>query len=164
MSYTDINTKSLEIPLLSWGVFLDGFNKMNDEAKKKIELDQVLKFSNRFGWNNDLHSMFLENEYEALVITDISQKIIWVNDGFTHMTGYPKSFAIHKTPKFLQGAQTLSQTRKRIKNKIATDKPFKDVIINHRADNSPYECEIKIFPLSNKETTHYIAFEKELIN
>lgn len=126
----------------------------------KADLERVQTFAKKFKWHNDLEAAFNENDYEALIITDKNQNIIWVNEGFTKMTGYAKKDALNKTPRFLQGEKTSVQTKKRIKSKLALDKPFQEVIINHRKDNSTYKCEVKIFPLYNEETTHYIAFEK----
>ena len=150
-------------PLLSWGVYMEGYHKKIAEVRRKSDLEQVLSLAKRFNWKNDIGSAFSENEYEALILTDKNQRIIWVNDGFTTMTGYSKSFATNKTPRFLQGEKTSVENRERIKTKIALDKPFKDVIINHRKDNSTYKCEVKIIPLFNEKTTHYIAFERQVV-
>ncbi|MBF8149399.1 PAS domain-containing protein [Winogradskyella sp. F6397] len=155
--------KSKSMPLLSWDIYRDGYHKRMTEAKKKIELEKVLSFAKQFNWQNDLEIAFAENDYEALIITDINQKIIWVNDGFTSMTGYSKSFALNKTPRFLQGEKTSLRTKAKIKSKIELNKPFKEVIVNHRKDKSIYKCEVKIIPLYHKETTHFIALEKQVV-
>lgn len=157
------NQKPVSMALMSWDVFMDGFHERMFDTKQKNEIKQILYFAGKFNWRNNMRAIFSENEYEAIVITDKHQKIIWVNDGFTSMTGYSKTFAINKTPKFLQGEQTSSETRKRIKAKIQRDKPFKDVIVNHRKDKSIYKCELKIFPLYGEETTHYMALEKHVV-
>ncbi|APZ47934.1 diguanylate cyclase [Polaribacter reichenbachii] len=158
------STQKLKVmPLISWDLFTLDYQKRIDEAKKKTELQQVLSFAKQFNWQNNLKQAFSENEYEALIITDKNQNIIWVNEGFTFMTGYSKSFAINKNPRFLQGNNTSLETKKRVKKKIALNKPFKDFIINQRKDKSNYKCEIKIIPLYNEHTTHYIAFEKQVV-
>ena len=86
--------------LLSWDVFMDGFHDRMFDTRKKNEIKQIFHFAGKFNWQNNLRTIFSENEYEAIVITDKRQKIIWGNDGFTSMTGYSKTFAINKTPKF----------------------------------------------------------------
>ncbi len=151
------------MPLLSWDIFMNGYQKSMIKAKKKMELEKVLSFAKRFNWKNDLNLAFYENDYEALIITDKHQNIIWVNDGFTSMTGYSKKFAINKTPKFLQGEKTSLDTKNRIKEKILKDKPFKEIIVNYKKDKTTYNCEVKIIPLYNKNTTHFIAFERQII-
>ena len=161
--YRIATQKAVSMSLLSWDVFMDGFQDRIDDTKKKNELKQLYLFAREYGWKNDLSSVFSEHDYEALIITDRKQKIIWVNDGFTEMTGYSKTHAINRTPEFLQGEETSAETKKRIKTRIQLDKPFKDVIVNHRKDKSIYKCEISIFPLHNHmETTHYLALEKQV--
>ncbi|WP_299103922.1 PAS domain-containing protein [uncultured Tenacibaculum sp.] len=149
--------------LLSWDIFMDDYHKRVVEARKRVELEKVLSLAKQFNWQNDIERAFIENDYEALIVTDKDQNIIWVNDGFSAMTGYSKSFALNKTPRFLQGKKTSMKTKEKIKSKIALNQPFKDIIINHRKDNSTYKCEVKIIPLYNNETTHFIAFEKQII-
>ncbi|MEM7185639.1 MAG: PAS domain-containing protein [Bacteroidota bacterium] len=155
--------KDKPMPLLSWGFFMEAYHRRIDEARKKTDLDTVLAFARKFGWKNELQDTFDEQDYEALIITDKDQKIIWVSDGFTSMTGYTRSFAVQRTPRFLQGELTSEETKQRIKTNLALDKPFKEVIINHRKDNSPYKCEVQIVPLYSNKTTHFIAFERQVV-
>ena len=151
------------MPLLSWDFFMDNYHKKITASRKNRELLYFQSLAKKFDWKNNLNQEFSTNDYEALVITDAQQKIIWVNEGFSTMTGYSKKFAINKTPKFLQGEETSIETRNRIKTNIVNNKPFKEVIINYRKDKTSYNCEVKIIPLYNKEVTHFIAFEKEVI-
>lgn len=147
---------------LSWEFFVNGFKNLLKETKKKTDLSFVADLAKEFGWKNDLGKAFSKYDYEALIITDKNQKIIWVNDGFKPMTGYCKKYAIDKKPSFLQGELTSKETKDRINKKISLDKPFRDEIINHRKDNTTYKCEINIIPLFGKETTHYMAFERQI--
>lgn len=151
------------MPLLSWDIFSNIYHQNMFETIKQLDLQQVLLFAKKFRWNNDLKQAFKENAYEALIITDAKQNIIWVNKGFTEMTGYTKKEAVNRTPRFLQGENTSVKTKKSIKQKLKNNSPFKEVITNHKKDNSSYKCEVKIYPLYNKETTHYIAFERQVI-
>jgi len=157
------SSKVLITPLSSWDVFSESLHKRVLNTRKKTEQKKVQDFACKFNWHNNIDLLFAENNYEALIITDKSQNILWVNDGFISMTGYSKDFAINKTPRFLQGEKTSARVKNRIKKKIALEKPFKEVIINHRKDNSTYKCEVKIYPLYNEDTTHYIAFEKQVV-
>ncbi|WP_299526292.1 PAS domain-containing protein [Winogradskyella sp.] len=160
----DIETAKFKVmPLMSWDIFMTDYHGRIAQTLKRIELDQVLTFARKFKWKNDLVKAFEDNDYEALVITDKNQNIIWVNNGFTEMTGYSKTFAIHKTPRFLQGEKTSKKTKNTIRQNIAKDKPFKEIIFNYKKDGTPYKCEVRIIPLYNDQTTHYIAFEKQVV-
>ncbi len=151
------------MPLMSWDIYMENYGKMLVEATKKGELKQVASLAKKYNWQNDLDLAFSEHEYEALVITDINQNIIWVNEGFCTMTGYSQKFALNKTPNFLQGAQTSLETKKRIRKKIKQNIPFKEIIINYKKDKTPYTCEVNIIPLYNNKTTHFIAFERQVV-
>ncbi|NQX85944.1 MAG: PAS domain-containing protein [Flavobacteriaceae bacterium] len=159
-----IDTKTnASMPLLSWDLYKDAHQQRLKDAKKASELQQVLSFAEKFKWQNDINLAFLENDYEALIITDKNQNVIWVNEGFTEMTGYSKKFAINKTPRFLQGKSTNLATKKRVRERIIKNQPFKTIITNYKKDNTPYKCEVKIIPLYNNDTTHFIAFEKQVV-
>jgi len=151
------------MPLTSWDIYIDNYHQLLAESKKRVELQQVAMLAEKYNWQNDLHSVFSTLEYEALIITDINQYIIWVNEGFTTMTGYSQKYALNKTPRFLQGVQTSIETKKRIRQKIKAQQPFREIIVNHKKDKTPYKCEVNIIPLYNKETTHFIAFEKQVV-
>ena len=107
--------------------------------------------------------IFSEHDFEAIVITNRHQKIQWVNNGFTKMTGYSKKYAINKRPTFLQGKLTSDKTREVIRKHIHANKPFKEIIVNYRKDKTPYKCEISVFPLYNEKTTHFVALEREVV-
>jgi PAS domain-containing protein len=149
-------------PLASWDLYSDFYHKKQNEAKKEVEFNHIDSLSKKYEWSNDLKSLLSKGNYDALVITDIHQKIIWVNEGFSLMTGYPKTFALHKTPSFLQGKNTSSQSKNRFRQKLQKNKPFKEIIINYKKNNTPYTCEVKIIPLHSDRTTHYLALEKEI--
>lgn len=157
------NSKIRSMPLLSWDLYMEGYNRQMTAATQRLEREKVLGFAEKFNWENDLNLAFSENEYDALIITDLNQNIIWVNEGFSTMTGYSKSFAMNRTPKFLQGKETLEESKNRIRKKILQQVPFKEIIINHKKDGTAYSCEVKIIPLISDKPTHFIAFEKEVI-
>ncbi len=150
------------MPLLSWDFYMDFFHRNLRQAEKQSEIEKINGLAKKFNWKNNIDEIINEHEYEAIVITDNTQKIIWVNNGFTDMTGYSKNFAINKRPSFLQGEETSKKTKAEIREKIQSHKPFKQVIINYKKDKTPYKCEVKIIPLFGNGTTHYLALEKEV--
>ena len=150
------------MPLVSWDIFINSYYSNLRQFEKKSERETINKLAQKFNWKNNIDSIINENDYEALVITDMRQNIIWVNNGFTEMTGYTKKFALDKRPTFLQGEATSEETKAKIREHLRLDKPFKEVIINYKKDNTPYKCEVQIIPLYGDETTHYIALERQV--
>ncbi|QLE00262.1 PAS domain-containing protein [Galbibacter sp. BG1] len=155
--------KNSSMPLLSW----DFFSLINSERLENLKLSKdietVKAIAKKHRWENDINTIFKENDFEALVITDIDQKIVWVNDGFSKMTGYPKRFAMNKNPKFLQGKQTSEASKNEIKRNLKRSQPFRKVITNYKKDGTEYKCELKVFPLYTDKTTHFIALEKQVV-
>ncbi|UCS95799.1 PAS domain-containing protein [Echinicola marina] len=119
-------------------------------------------FKDRFKW--DTQWDILEENYDALVLTDLNKHIIWVNQGFKKMTGYSPHFAIGKKPSFLQGECTSTLALKEFKRKLSLDLPFQSKLINYKLDHSTYLCQIHIFPLKNisGNTSHFLALETEI--
>ena len=80
--------------LLSFDVYLQNFHQIRDRISRNNDILTVKNMSKKYNWSNDLDSIFKNNSFEALVLTDLSKKIVWVNTGFSEMTGYSKKFAI----------------------------------------------------------------------
>ncbi|WP_231367643.1 PAS domain-containing protein [Gillisia sp. JM1] len=123
----------------------------------------VKAFAEKANWKNEIGTIFKNRDFDALIITNIDQKILWVNDGFTQMTGYSKKLALNKTPNFLQGINTSITIKNKIRNKLNNLKPFTEIITNYRKDNSSYECEVKIIPMYVENVTHFLAIEKQIV-
>ena len=153
-----ISNKGLGI--MSWGIhdFFYGSEVYND-------LNSIRSLSKNYQWENNFNSILKENTYEALVITNFNKKVIWVNNGFQKMTGYDSKFIIDKSPNVLQGKNTSEVSKQRIRKRLLENKPFKEIIINYRKDNTEYKCELHVFPLytKNSKTTHFLALEKEAV-
>ncbi|QFZ55220.1 PAS domain-containing protein [Oceanihabitans sp. IOP_32] len=150
-------------PLLSWDMFSQNYCKTLANLEIENDIETVRTFARKVQWKNEIDTIFNNRDFEALIITDAEQNIIWVNSGFTKMTGYSKKFAIDKNPKFLQGIDTSIKTKRKIKKKLNHLKPFTEVITNYRKDNTPYKCEVTIIPMYNDTVTHFLAIEKQVV-
>lgn len=159
----NIHPPSVCYSLLSLDVL--GMHLLQQKANtlKASEYETLLKFEQRFGWQLDLQAL-LSAEYSALVVTTASQQILWVNKGFTQMSGYSKSFAVGRKPSFLQGEKTCGHTSSRIREQLQAQVPFTETVLNYRKNGQLYLCQVSITPLVNSrgELTHFIALEKEL--
>lgn len=95
-------------------------------------------------------------------MTDPQQRIIWVNDDFTAITGYSLGEAIGRIPgKILQGPKTEPEVIERIRKAIQQRIPWRDQLTNYRKNGEPYPCKLVIHPVfdRNQELTNFIAFE-----
>jgi len=98
----------------------------------------------------------------AVILTDPNQRIIWVNEDFTTITGYSLGEAIGRVPgKILQGPDSNKETIERIRKAIQQRVPFQDQLVNYRKNGEPYLCKLVIHPIfdRNQELINFIAFE-----
>ena len=151
------------LPLICWDVFSESYFKQLNASKKALDLKKIKAYAKRHCWKNDIEAIFDANDFEAIILTDKNQNIIWVNEGFTTMTGYSKKEVLDRTPGFLQGKKTSKKSTAEIKFRLKEDKPFSTTLVNYRKNKSLYNCEVHIFPLYNTETTHFIALEREVM-
>jgi PAS domain S-box-containing protein len=151
-------------PLLSFDFYLESYHKLLIQLKKEVDLKQM-KSLLRNDIDHSIQQIINTGDYDALVITDLNQEIVWVNEGFTEMTGYHKKYALRKRPSFLQGAKTSKTIKKQIREQLKTHYCYKGTITNYRKNGEAYRCQINIFPMygSKGEPTHFIALEKELL-
>lgn len=158
------NSETIQtMPLLSWDIYSEYRFSQLKELQRNQDILNVKALAQKFKWNVDVNDLFKEESFEAIVVTDFNQKIIWVNDGFKEMTGYSRNETLNRTPGFLQGPETSLEVKERIRIKLSGITPFKEVIVNYKKNKETYECEVKIFPLFNEKTTHFIALEKRVI-
>lgn len=150
-------------PIFCWDIYTMHLYEKKEMAKKSNDLYALQRLHRQFNWQAELESL-LVNPYEAIVVTDAQQIILWVNEGFVKMTDYPAYTAIGKTPGFLQGKNTSTETKRRIKRKFSEHTPFSENVINYRKNGEEYLCHVEIHPLINDENqlTHYLALEREV--
>jgi len=151
-------------PLLCGDIYSSYVHQLAMEEKKKTDLQTLLQFQKKLNWVTDLEKI-LQQDYYTLVLTDATQTIQWASKSFSTMTGYPLNYAIGRSPRFLQGKNTSEETRKRIRQQLAFNKPFTATVINYRKNNEEYHCRVSIYPLAcdQQQVTHFLALESETI-
>lgn len=110
------------------------------------------------------------NANDAIVITEAEPidkpgpRIVYVNQGFTRMTGYTPEEVIGKTPRFLQGPKTDRIQADKIRDTLCRWEPVRAELINYRKDGSEFWVELNIVPVvdENGEYTHWMAIERDI--
>ena len=152
-------------PLLSGDIYSSYRHQLVTDEKKKNDLEALIHYQKKSQWISNLEEI-LEKDYFTLVLTDLTQTILWASKSFTAMTGYPVNFAVGRSPRFLQGVNTSEETRQRIRQQLALKKTFTEVVTNYRKNKEEYRCKVTIYPLVNtqQQVTHFLALESETIN
>ena len=101
------------LPLASFDIHLENYQSLVNEFRRNNDISHIKSILNDT-WTTDLTKKVFQEDYDAIVLTDTNQKILWVSDGFRDMTGYSKKYAVGKRPSFLQG----EETSKSVKNQI----------------------------------------------
>lgn len=158
-----ISRKKHNSPLLSLDIYLDYYHKTLKELRSKSDINELQKSIDTI-IPAQLESTIRKELYDAIVVTDTNQNIVWVSDGFYDMTGYSSKFAIGKQPNFLQGKDTQEATKKSIRLHLNKDNSYSGSIINYKKNGEEYLCQLKLFPLrnTNNDVTHYLALERRL--
>ncbi|GGZ71280.1 PAS domain-containing protein [Algibacter mikhailovii] len=151
-------------PLKCWDIYAMHLVEQSKSFKVREDIKALSILKDKYKWNFNIADMLSNKAFDAIVLTSIDREILWVNKGFTKMTGYSTKFALGKQPSFLQGEKTTKASLDTIKTGLQQQSPFTNQIINYKKNGSLYNCELHIYPLKNKAdtVTHFIAIEKEL--
>jgi two-component system cell cycle sensor histidine kinase/response regulator CckA len=112
-----------------------------------------------------LQSAALNAAASAIVITDRTGLIQWVNPAFCDLTGYTTAEAIGKNPRELVKSDHHDQTfYQNLWKTILAGQVWRDEIINRRKDGSLYTEEETITPVQDApgEINHFIAIKQDI--
>ncbi|MBN2230999.1 MAG: PAS domain-containing protein [Candidatus Thorarchaeota archaeon] len=122
----------------------------------------------------ELPSAFRKAEWEKLIalvleingilMTDSNGIILWVNDAFTHITGYSPEEAIGKKTNLLKSGYHDSNFYRILWDTITSGEVWSGVITNRRKDGSYYRELMSIAPLKIEDGSiaRYIAMKKDV--
>jgi PAS domain S-box-containing protein len=120
--------------------------------------------------SEELHLKLLESVIthlnDSVVITDASKenKIVYVNDAFTKMTGYSSEESIGKNPSMLQGPQTDKAEILKMKMAIVNYESCEITTINYKKNGKEFWNNLSISPVADEKgnVTHWIAIERDV--
>jgi PAS domain S-box-containing protein len=103
----------------------------------------------------------------GISISDPDQEdnpLIYVNDAFVDLTGYPREEALGRNCRFLQGENTKQDRVARIRDAIDAQEPVSIELRNYRKDGSMFWNHLEIAPVWNKngEVINYIGFQRDV--
>lgn len=110
-------------------------------------------------------SMVAQQTTNGVVITDLNKKVIWVNEGFTRITGYSLDEVKDKIPgRLLQGPDTDPDTVNLIREAYKKNKGYSVDIINYRKNGEPYWVRIVCNPWIDDEDNikGFIAIQSDI--
>ena len=90
--------------------------------------------------------------------------LVYVNDGFSEMTGYEREDAVGRNCRFLQGEQTDPEKVATLRDHIDREEPVSVVLRNYRADGSEFWNSLEVAPVrdGDGEVVNYIGFQQDV--
>lgn len=93
-------------------------------------------------------AQIVERSHDAIVITDPTGRIVFVNDAFEALTGFSLAECQgHRPGDFLQGPDTNEETVTEIRSALANGQPTRVELVNYHKDGSKYWVFLSIFPI-----------------
>ncbi|XZE56087.1 ATP-binding protein [Planctomycetaceae bacterium SH139] len=95
---------------------------------------------------------FAKHSTNAMVRTDENRKIVWVNEGFTRLTGYTLEECLGQNPgELLQSEGTDSEVIVSMRRALDQGKGFQGRILNRSKTGQNYWLDLEIIPEHNAE-------------
>lgn len=150
--------------------FLKSYSKDEESYKKLLKFTEGLVEEREEAKSHlNLLERAIKSDYDSIVITTLEldqpgPEIVYVNDGFTRMTGYTREEAIGKTPRILQGPKTDRAVLDTLKKRLEDGQSFFGHTINYRKDGSEFINQWDIHPLTNDEgeITHWVSYQHDI--
>jgi PAS domain S-box-containing protein len=91
-------------------------------------------------------------------------RIVFVNDAFERVTGYPRAEALGRSPRFLQGPGTDPAEAARIGDAVRRREPVRSTLVNYTRDGQAYWTELDIVPLADRRgrIAHMVAVQRDV--
>lgn len=101
----------------------------------------------------------------AVVLTDAEGRVVWVNEGFTRITGYTLSEMLGKRPgSVLQGPGTDPDTVSHIRDRLRAGEGFSVEILNYHKSGRSYWLAVEVQPIFDEQgrLTNFMAIESDI--
>jgi phosphoserine phosphatase RsbU/P len=104
---------------------------------------------------------------EGVTIADArlpDRPLIYVNEGFERVTGYPAADVLGRNCRFLQGPDTDRAAVERIRAAVAGERECVEEILNYRRDGTTFWNRLSITPVRDEtgEVTHFIGIQSDV--
>ena len=109
------------------------------------------------------------NANDAIIITEaggdpLETKIVYVNEAFTHMTGYRLAELMGRSPNIFRGTKTSQKVLSTIRQSLEKNEPVKAEMINYTKTGKEFWLEVNIVPIfdAEQQVTHYVSIQRDM--
>ena len=109
-------------------------------------------------------SMAVEQSPEAVVITDLSGRIEYVNDAFLLATGFAREDVIGQNPSILKSGKTPRSTYEEMWSMLRRGESWRGELVNRRKDGTEFVEQAILSPIREPggRVTHYVGIKKDI--
>lgn len=117
--------------------------------------------------SHDLVERALDQAAVGITIADANapdMPLIYANEGFSRLTGYPVEAAIGRNCRFLQGPDTDQETVDRIRAAIDAEEPIAVELTNYTPEGERFWNHLSLSPVfdADGDLTHYFGFQRDV--
>ncbi len=109
-------------------------------------------------------SLAVEQSPVSIVITDLDNRIEYVNEAFVNITGYSRAEVIGKNPRILGSGKVPKQVFETMWQTLACGQCWKGEFINLRKDGTEYIESASISPIHQNDgrVSHYLSVKEDI--
>jgi diguanylate cyclase len=106
----------------------------------------------------------LASTASAILITDSSGEIVWINEAFSRLSGYQPDELLGRTPSILKSGKQSYAFYSELWQTILEGKVWQGEVVDQRKDGSLYTVDEIITPLFDQQggITHFIAIQHDI--
>ncbi len=117
--------------------------------------------------DSEVQEMAMHEAPVGITIADISEEddpLIYVNDAFVRLTGYPRREILGQNCRFLQGELTREEPVARMRAAIDAREPVSVELRNYHKDGSMFWNRVTLVPVTDEsgETTHFLGYQQDV--
>ncbi|MFB6099583.1 MAG: PAS domain S-box protein, partial [Salinibacter sp.] len=117
-----------------------------------------------------LLSEAVDQAKEAVLITEAEPleepgpRIVYVNEAFEEMTGYPEDEVLGETPRILQGPETDRDVLDSLQEALEAGEEWQGETVNYRKDGEPLRVQWNVAPVrnGNGEIEHWVSVQRDV--
>lgn len=112
----------------------------------------------------EVRARALEQLPSASLITDAEQRILFANDAFLRLVGYPLEELVGQNCRLLQGPGTRPEEVAAIAEALTSGRGFRGELLNYRKDGSSFRNFLTINPMRDADgrITHFVSAQLDV--
>jgi PAS domain S-box-containing protein len=109
-------------------------------------------------------SAAIEQMAEAVMVADLSGKIVYANQAFEQMSGYAATELLGHSPRLLRDNEEAWQVCQELRAAVRGGQVWRGRLANRKREGTLYTADVSVTPLRDEtgRVTHYVSVEREI--